>query len=137
VRIRARFHSAQLDRSLAQGTDRLASPELRWRGQQLISRRYRRRLAREIDRVLKAAKKRPLLGGSAAPLSRVEIASCRDLLLALAGELREAEPVEVRGMALVANLLHDGHSPLYYAPDALQGELEAELRRARAALQLR
>jgi hypothetical protein len=128
---------AELDRSLAEGADPLTSPELRWRARQLMLRRTRTRLAREIERVARTPQKRPLLGGSAAPLNRGEISRCRDLLHSLAGELRDAEPVAPRGVALVENLLHDGHSPLYYTPATMERGLDAELRRARAALLLR
>lgn len=81
--------------------------------------------------------KRPWFGGSAAPLNRGEISHCRDLLNSLASELREAEPVAPRGVALVEYLLHDGHSPLYYTPATTERGLAAELRRAKAALLLR
>jgi hypothetical protein len=103
-----------------------------------MSHRHRRRLAKEIERVLEAAKSQPWLGGSAAPLSRGEIARCRELLRALASDLREEEQVALRGVALTAQLLHDGCSSLY-APHALatEGELEVEVRRARGALLLR
>lgn len=138
VRWRARLRRAQLDRLLARGADPLTKPELQWRARQLTSRRNRRRLAKEIERVLDAAKTLPLLGGSAAPLNRVEIAPCRELLEALASDLRGAEPVALRGMALTAQLLHDGCSPLYAPhPPPTEGELETDVRRARAALVLR
>jgi len=140
VRWRALFGRAELDRSLAEGTDPLASPELRWRAQQLVSDRSRRRLAKEIERVLEAAKTQPWLGGSAASPNRGAIGRCRELLQALASDLREAGPVALRGVALTAQLLHDGCSPLYapyaYAPGP-EGELEVEVRRARSALLLR
>jgi hypothetical protein len=138
VRCRARLRRAELDRSLAEGADPLTRPELRWRGRQLMSHRQRRRLATEIERVLKAAKSQPWLGGSAAPLNRGEIARCRELLQALASDLQEKEQVGLRGVALTAHLLHDGCSPLYahHAP-ATEGELEVEVRRARGALLLR
>lgn len=138
VRWRARLRRAQLDRRLAQGADPLTNPELRWRARQLTSHRNRRRLAKEIERVLDAAGTRPWLGGSAAPLNRVEIARCRELLQALASDLRGAEPVALRGVALTAQLLHDGCSPLYAPhPPATKGELELDIRRARTALLLR
>ena len=140
VRWRARLRRAELDRSLAEGADPLTSPELRWRAQQLVSDRSRRRLATEIERAVEAAKTRPWLGGSAASPNRAEIWRCRELLQALANDLREAEPVALRGVALTAQLLHDGCSPLYapyaYAPGP-EGELEVEVRRARTALSLR
>ena len=139
VRWRARLRRAQLDHRLAEGADPLTNPELRWRARQLTSHRNRRRLAKEVERVLNAAGTRPpWLGGSAAPLNRVEIARCRELLQALASDLRGAEPVALRGVALTAQLLHDGCSPLYAPhPPAVAGELERDIRRARAALLLR
>ena len=140
VRWRALLRRAELDRSLAEGADPLATPELRWRAQQLMSDRSRRRLAKEIEGALEAAKTRPWLGGSAASPNRTEIGRCWELLHALANDLRGAEPIALRGVALTAQLLHDGCSPLYapyaYAPGP-EGELELEVRRARSALLLR
>jgi hypothetical protein len=68
------------------------------------------------------------------PLNRRAIRALRPLLLALAAELRAEQPVHADGVAIVRLLLGDGCSPLYGR--AKLGELEEELRRARAGLML-
>jgi hypothetical protein len=107
-----------------------------WRTRRLTSPQSRQRLARAIERLIEDAHAvSPPLRGSAAPINRDEVERCRGLLEEVATELRDAEAVAPRGIALVESLLRDGGSPVY-APD-VEGALEPTLRHARAALLLR
>jgi hypothetical protein len=134
TRLRVRLHRLSLDDRLARGDPTWASPELRWRAAQLTSPRERRGLADEIDRVLEAAAQPARPRGAAVPLDRAAVLACGGLLRVLADDLRHAELVQPRGVALLRQLLRDGGSPLY-APEA-EGSLDRSLRRARAALLL-
>ena len=52
---------------------------------------------------------------------------CAGDLRALIDRLRDGEPIDVQGVAMVARLLGDGASPLYYAqaPRSLQHTVRA------------
>jgi hypothetical protein len=134
IRLRAWLQRLSLDNRLAAGEPAWASAELRWRAAQLTSPRARRGLAEEIDRLLEVVAQPPRPRGAAAPLDRSAVIACNELIRELAHDLRDAGPVQVRGVALVRQLLRDGGSPLY-ASDK-EGELDTSLRRARAALLL-
>jgi hypothetical protein len=134
VRLRALVLRPSLDRRLAQGGDPTSAP-LRLRARQLTSARTRRRLAGLLERAVEEAEGPQNFRGSAVPLNRIEIRRCSGLLYNLAAELSEDQPLTPRGVLLVRGLLRDGGSPLY-AP-SVDGALEFELRRARAALLLR
>jgi hypothetical protein len=123
-----------LDRELARGTDPLSSPRLARRAAKLCQPSRRTKLATEIERIIEAAEepRRPFT--AAVPLNRCAIRDLRPLLLTIADDLRADEPVGAGGVAMVRQLLRDGSSPLYGPVDP--GELEEELRRARAALLL-
>jgi hypothetical protein len=132
VRLRARLQGWRLDRRLAAGEQPWLRPELRWRAAELTSRRQRRKLAEEIDALMESATRPPHPLGAAVPLDRAGVRACGELLRELADELRQAEQIEARGVALVRQLLRDGGSALY-APEA-EGALESAIRHARAAL---
>lgn len=134
IRLRALLQRLSLDRRLAAGEPAWASAELRWRAAQLTTPRTRRGLAEEIDRLLEGAAQPPRPRGAAAPLDRSAVLACDELLRELAHELRHAGSVQVRGVALVRQLLRDGGSPLYAADT--EDALGTSLRRARAALLL-
>lgn len=134
IRLLARLRRLSLDRRLAAGEPAWASAELRWRAAQLTSPRTRHGLAEEIDRLLEVVAQPPSPRGAAAPLNRSAVVACDELLRALARDLRHAGPVQVRGVALVQELLRDGGSLLYAAGPG--GGLDRSIRRARAALLL-
>jgi hypothetical protein len=134
IRLRARLQRLSLEHRLAVGEPAWASAELRWRAAQLTSPRVRRGLAEEIDRLLEVVAEPPRPRGAAAPLARSAVLACDELLRELAHDLRHAGPVQVRGVALVRQLLRDGGSPLYAADT--EGALDRSIRRARAALLL-
>jgi Amino acid permease len=131
---RVRLGSFALDQALARGADPSASRRLARRAEQLRGPTMRHEVAGDIERVVEAAGKPVPPVSAAVPLNRRAIAQLRPLLLTLAADLREAEPVSPRGVAIVRQLLLDGYSPLYGSTDP--GELEEELRRARAGLLL-
>ena len=116
VRGRVFLQRASLAGRLAAGASPSDSPELARRAEQLRSPRNRRILATSLERVIDAAEEPPRLIG-------------------LAAELRDTgTQVNVRGVALVDNLLPVGGSPLYTeSPDET---LEGAIRHARAALLL-
>ena len=134
TRLRARLHRLGLDLRLAGGDPPWASPELRWRATQLTSQRERLTLARDIDLLLEAAARPPRPRGAAVPLDWAGVLACSGLLRQLADDLRHAEVVQPRGVALVRQLLRDGGSPLY--AHETEAALERSIRRARAALLL-
>jgi hypothetical protein len=133
TRLRARLQRLGLDRRLATGEPAWASPKLRWRAAQLTSPPERRRIADQIDRLIEAAGP-PRPRGAAVPLDWTGVLACRELLRELADDLRHAEHVHARGVALIRELLRDGGSPLY-APE-VGGLLDRSIRHARAALLL-
>ena len=129
---RVRLGRFSLDRALARGEDPSLSRRLTQRARELCRRRTRGALAAHIERVVEDADKPPRMSSAAVPLNRRAIRALRALLLTLAWELRTEHPVRAHGVAIVRQLLRDGCSPLYGA--GRLGELEEELRRARAGL---
>jgi hypothetical protein len=123
-----------LDQALALGADPSTSRRLSRRALKLCHSVTRRKIAADLERVVEAADEPPRPLTAAVPLNRVAIRELRALLLTLAEDLRGAEPMNARGVALARLLLMDGYSPLYGLRPAR--ELEEELRRTRAALLL-
>jgi hypothetical protein len=134
IRIRTRLQRLSLDRRLAEGESPWASPELRWRADQLTAPLARQGLADEVDRLLEDAARASRPRGAAVPLDWPGVWACGELLRELAHDLRHAELVYARGVALVRELLRDGGSPLYVADT--EGALDRAIKHARAALLL-
>jgi hypothetical protein len=115
----------QLDQELASGADPASSPALAVRADQLLRRRYRRRLARSVERlVAEFDANRGWWFSAAVPFLREQVAEARGTLVSVAGALRDTQPVRARGVAMVSRLITNPESPLY-------------VRNARGALQLR
>jgi hypothetical protein len=93
--------------------------------------RKRKALASALEHLITAAEQPRSIHTSAVPVNSEEVLRNSGLIYSLAGELREEQEVSPDGVALLKQLLHDGSSPVY-AP--VEGALELELRRARAAL---
>jgi hypothetical protein len=132
TRLKVRLLGFRLDRRLAAGEPPWSSPELRVRAAELTAPTGRWRVAQEVDRVIEAAAQPPRPGGAAVPLNRTGVLACGPLLSDLVDDLRHAECVESRGVALVRRLMRDGGSPLY-APES-KAALERALRQAHTAL---
>jgi hypothetical protein len=78
----------------------------------LDSRAERERLANALVNVVGDARRGEPMTLRSRP-QRAEVRACADQLLALAARLRESTPVDVRGVAKVAALVHDRRGPLY------------------------
>ena len=114
-RLLVRLRGYTLDQALAKGADPDCSPAYSLRAAALIAPRHRRGLAHQVRATIRAAELPPPPRRAAiVPVRRHEITQERELLEALADVLEGSEPVEPRGVACVAMLLHDGASPLYH-----------------------
>ena len=134
TRVRARLRRSALDRRLAAGDPAWASGELSRRAAELTSPGERRALADQLDGLVDEVTGPPSLRGAAAPVARDAVRACRELLLELADDLRQAKLIRPQGTALLRRLLRDGGSPLY-APGETHA-LQVALIEARAALLL-
>jgi hypothetical protein len=120
-RLLARCAAARLDCELAASTNPETSALLAARAIQLTSMKFRRDLARSLQRILAAAG-HPTAGlplPTAAvqppriPLCRTRISRSAGPLAGLAGYLAAPGPVRAQGVAMVSQLLADGAGPLY------------------------
>jgi hypothetical protein len=110
---------------------RLPSPRLAWRTNELVADDHRRGLAQTIVDLVHASEGRYL--PSASPVNRGAVRDDADLLLRIAATLAELKrPIRPRGVLLVERLLTDGSSPLYARERAPQ--LRRALEDALAAL---
>jgi hypothetical protein len=114
-RLMVRARGFALDRALAAGADPDSSPSVSLRAAALIAPRLRRSLARQVRATIAIAElPPPPLCCAVVPVQSRQITRERDLLEELAEALESPDPVEPRGVACAAILLHDGGSPLYY-----------------------
>jgi hypothetical protein len=104
---------------LSAGADPNSSAARALRASQLVSRRSRRQMARALRRSLDEAH-RPALGrGYVVIIRRGAVLQAEDAISAMIRRLAAPEPVTVRGMALIYQMLTDGaSSPLYKAAEA-------------------
>lgn len=119
-----------LDEELASGLDPRSRPTLALRACQLVRPRYRRQLARSVERLVREFDAGPRRWLSPAlPFRRNQVAEARPALILLAYALRAVERAQPRGAAMVSKLLRDSESPLYTgsAPGALQLRAQAAL----------
>ena len=119
-RLKAWWQAPRLDEQLAHGTDPASDPALERRARRLSGLAERRRLADALDAVT-ASGGRPHFSVQLAP-RHLAVRECGGDIRALANRLRDGEPVDVQGVAMVSRLLSDGASPLYYsgAPRSLK-----------------
>jgi hypothetical protein len=129
TRLGVRLHARQLDHALARGASPDSSVALSLRARALISARERKRLSRELRRLLEHARwpHPPLAPGL--PICRRKILRSRGTLLQLAERLGDGEPVDARGVAQIQILLNDGGTPVFDRPasDDLEPALIAAL----------
>jgi hypothetical protein len=126
LKLRVLMTRRDLSKELAAGVDPSSGPALALRATQLLRPRYRRALARAVERLVKNADRDPRLS-SAAPLARDQVAEARDTLLSIAQVLRESPSVQPRGVAMLWILLSDGNSPVYLPTARGVLELQAQL----------
>ena len=131
VRILTRVRRDALDWRLAHGDDPSADAVLELRAEQLGSRAERTRLANGLEEALGDARRAEPVSIRSRASQRAQVRATADDLLALILRLRDPEPVEVRGVAMAAQLLRDADSPL--RRDGAQDPREAILA-ARIAL---
>ena len=131
----ASCHAAELDRQLAAGASPSASALLAIRGQRLIGRRYRARVAAGMARAVRDAEASPYGFTAAVRPDRREVIAARTVIATLDRRLRTSEPVSPQGVAMLGSLLTDGTSPLYRPAEP--GTLGSQLRAAAAALEPR
>jgi hypothetical protein len=117
------LHQQELDRQLANGADPASSAALQARAQLIVTVRFRRELAAEIECVLAQAEHPPHWHTATLPVCVEEVCAARDALVALAGALRAPPVPPVRGAALAACLMNDTDGPLYQR--ARCGEISA------------
>jgi len=129
----AGWQSGELDGQLAAGVSPGTSALLTIRGERLISRRHRARVAAGFARAVRDAEATTRGFSAAVRPDRREVIAARTVLAALDRRLRAAEPVSPRGVAMLESLLTDGMSPLYRP--AQSGALGSRLRAAAAALE--
>lgn len=140
VRLRAALQHDSLDSRLLAGEPPSASPELEERCARLLDPRYRRELAKGLERVVEDASQpdRVCRRTPRVPLRRREIKEVRPLLLTLSRDLVEEPQVALRGVIMVDRLLRDGTSPLYAGellfPTEHRESVEIAVRHARTAL---
>lgn len=118
-RIAVRFRAFELDRALADGAPPEGDAALALRARQLTGARRRRRVARELHRVVRDARG-PVALGVRQPAIRLPV--CRRKVAAadlerLARRLLAPAHVAARGVAQARLLLVDGAGPLYWRCD--------------------
>jgi hypothetical protein len=123
--------AARLDRELAAGAPRDATPALELRAEELARPSVATELADQLRLVVREAQRPPHPG--------LRVEACREAVLAvehdlrmLASRLQAPQPVAVTAVAKVRLLLTDGTGPLYYPEN--EASLAAAVRDATAAL---
>jgi hypothetical protein len=112
LRIRTWWLRDELDDKLAHGADPMTDPLLGRRAAQLCSRPTRSALAGTLESALRDARSTWSLTARL-PLRRASVRECADDLLAVVHRLRDDEPIDIAGAAMVSRLVFDGTSPLY------------------------
>jgi hypothetical protein len=113
-RVTVRMHQDRLDRALAAGTCPENTAELALRAANLVSTPTRRQIARSLTRLLNQAAAPPPRLPAPQPLAQLpRVTAARHELETLRNRVLLPGPVNVRGMALVHNLLTDGSGPLF------------------------
>jgi hypothetical protein len=129
-RISTAWHRRALTRSLADGLDPIAHPELALRATQLTSRRNRTTLAQTLRRTIAEAHRPARTRSNVVLIRRGPVLDAEDVLLALAARLNAPAPVSPQGMAQLERILTNAdQSPLYNAsePHRLRQLLSAAL----------
>lgn len=112
LKVRAWWLRDELDERLAHGADPMSDPLLARRAAQLLSQSARDDFADTLERALRDTRSSWSLTARL-PLRRHALLACSDDVLALAHRLRDGQPIDVVGAALVSRLIFDGVGPLY------------------------
>ncbi|HEX7299455.1 MAG TPA: hypothetical protein VF257_10630 [Solirubrobacteraceae bacterium] len=112
LKLRTWWRRDELDEQLAHGADPTTDASLARRAAQLTSPTTRVHLAQALEIALREARKSWSVSARL-PLRRVEVRECADDLLTLARRLRDFQPIDIAGAAMVSRLVFDGTSPLY------------------------
>ncbi len=133
LRLRTAARRTKLTQALAAGAQPDSSPELALRATQLTSRRHRNVLARTVGRVIEDAHRAPLTRGHMVIIRRHAALEAESQLLQVRERLSGSEPVDVRGMAMLEQIITNGErSPLYNNSE--RGALQRALSFALAAM---
>jgi hypothetical protein len=130
LKVRTWWHRDELDQRLAHGADPTSDPLLARRAAQLCSRPTRNDLADSLESAVRDARSTWSLTARL-PLRRAAVREYADDLIAVARRLRQPDPIDVTGAAMVARLVFDGTSPMYRDGTT---SLRHALRSARLAL---
>jgi hypothetical protein len=130
LRLRTWWQRDRLDEQLTNRDDPRTSAEHTLRAEQLGTPAERVRLAEDLEGILRRAREQtPQIHRL---VRRRQVQACADELVALAQRLRDDQPVDLRGVAMTAQLLSDPRSPLYYERASVS--LREAARSARLAL---
>ena len=132
-RVVARVHAFGLDRALARGVAPESSPALELRAETLIG-PAAWQLGEHVRQILHLARSDRRFPIHTVPICRRLVRDVEPELTLLAQGLLDDQPVDVRGVARVRELLCDGRGPLYGAGDA--GELRRAVSEAIVALEI-
>jgi hypothetical protein len=114
--MRVWLRQAELDRRLAEGANPTTDPLRALRARQIISRRYRRALARGLrSLVAEACDPAPVRAPPGPLVNRYAVLDARDPLLSLARRLVGCENPCPRAVALASYLMCDPDSPAYWS----------------------
>jgi hypothetical protein len=128
-RLLARLFGASLDRQLAAGRAPESSSLLAARAQHIVAIRTRRRLARNWENLLRAARRARGAYHPAIPVRGDRIIAAEPDIHELVRRMTAPLPVPARGVAMATALLTDALSPVYHARsrDSLAAALEAAI----------
>jgi hypothetical protein len=114
VRLRVATRRTALTAQLAEGADAASTPELALRALQLTSDRHRRHTARALRRTISEARDPAATRRLVSIINRRAVFEANDALQATIARLASPDPVAVKGMAMLAQIVTDGMtSPLY------------------------
>jgi hypothetical protein len=108
-------HQLDLDRQLAAGTSRDASPALALRADQLLGTHVRHELAACIESVMARCEHPPHWHSAALPIQAAAVRAAGPDLERVRQALLDETTNGPAGVALASLLLHDEHSPVYAA----------------------
>ena len=111
VRIRTAAQRCDLTRSLAQGADPSARPELALRAAQLTSRRSRKVLARTLRRTVVEAREPMMTRSRVVIIRRGAVLEAENAITVLIWILISPAPVRAEGMAIAERIITNGMLP--------------------------